>query len=67
MLESILEPHVTGPTTDPDDIRRRRLLNILLFGFFLAAIGGFLVLVTDALTTKRITSEESRWLWGIVV
>ncbi|MFZ5821806.1 MAG: sensor histidine kinase [Chloroflexota bacterium] len=67
MLKSILDPRITGPTTNPDDFRRRRLLNILLFGFFLAAIGGFLVLVTDALTTKRITSEESRWLWGIVV
>ncbi|MFZ5910182.1 MAG: sensor histidine kinase [Chloroflexota bacterium] len=67
MLESILEPHVAGPTTDPDDIRRRRLLNILLLGFFLAAIGGIFVLAIDSLTQKRIVPEEGRWLWGIVV
>jgi signal transduction histidine kinase len=67
MLKSILDPRVTVPTTDPDDVRRRRVLNILLLGFFLAALGGIFVLVMDAYTQKRILPEESLWLWGIVV
>lgn len=65
-LRSLLEPPRTHPSPDPDDLRRRRLLNILLLGLFLAAVGGFLVLAADALTLKKIASGESQWLWGIV-
>lgn len=65
-LQSLLEPPQTHPAPDPDDLRRRRLLNILLLGLFLAAVGGFFVLVADALTLKKIASGESQWLWGIV-
>lgn len=65
-IQRLLEPPQTHPPVDPDDLRRRRLLNILLLGLFLAAVGGFLVLTADTLSLKRIAPNESKWLWGIV-
>ncbi len=65
-LQAILEPPRTSPSVGPDEVRRRRLLNILLLGLFLAAVGGFVVLTADALIMRRIAPDESQWLWGIV-
>ncbi|GAB4505078.1 MAG: hypothetical protein Fur0043_20730 [Anaerolineales bacterium] len=66
LLQLLLAPPQTHPSADPDELRRRHLLNILLAGLFMAAVGGLLVLTADALTLKRIAPGESQWLWGIV-
>ncbi len=66
-LQAILEPPRTPPSVGPDEMRRRRLLNILLLGLFLAAVGGVVVLTADALIMRRIAPDESQWLWGIVL
>lgn len=66
-LQAILEPPRTPPSVSPDEMRRRRLLNILLLGLFLAAVGGVVVLTADALIMRRIAPDESQWLWGIVL
>jgi len=66
-LQAILEPPRIPPSVGPDEVRRRRLLNILLLGLFLAAVGGVVVLMADALIMRRIAPDESRWLWGIVL
>ncbi len=46
------------PSTDPDDIRRRKLLNILLFGIFSLAFMGTLLAVIFYQTGQAITKEE---------
>jgi signal transduction histidine kinase len=54
--------------TDPDDARRRRLLNILLFGTIIAALLGLLAVVIDVATRGPVKSAESQaTLFGIVL
>lgn len=42
-MQSFLDRVLTTPTVDPDDARRRRLLNILLAGVFISGLMGALV------------------------
>lgn len=56
------------PVSDPDDARRRRLLNILLFGTTVAALMGLLSVVIDTLTRGATDKVESQaTLFGIVL
>ena len=45
MITEMLNRFVTVPTTDPDDARRRKLLNILLIGIAIFSIVTFVVVV----------------------
>jgi len=51
---------VTVP--DPDDARRRRLLNILLLGNTVAALLGLLAILASSLATKQLNSPDSMLL-----
>jgi signal transduction histidine kinase len=56
------------PATDPDDARRKRLLNILLLGTLVAALLGLLSIVIDAVQNPKteFTPETQILLGGIV-
>src|SRR5689334_4484799 len=56
------------PVSDPDDARRRRLLNILLLGTMVATILGLIAVVADMITRGAADQAESQLtLVGIVV
>ena len=59
---------LTVPTTDPDDARRRRLLNILLLGTLLAAMIGLVsIIIFNILNPETNPSETQVLLVGITV
>ena len=45
------------PTSDPDEARRGRLLNILLLGMFIAAIVGLIFIVLNAIISNIALSD----------
>jgi signal transduction histidine kinase len=56
------------PTTDPDDARRRRLLNIILFAVLIAAIIALIaIIIADILDPLTEAAETKVILDGIVV
>ena len=57
------------PTSDPDDARRRRLLNILLLGVLVAALFGLIAIILATLRTEIATSDPDVQvlLGGIVI
>jgi signal transduction histidine kinase len=57
------------PTSDPDDARRRRLLNILLVGILTLAILGLLAIVVDTTRNNRanLDPDTQLLLTGIIV
>jgi signal transduction histidine kinase len=56
------------PVSDPDDARRRRLLNILLFGTLAATIMGLSAIVIDNMTRGGVDRVETQYtLLGTVV
>jgi signal transduction histidine kinase len=56
------------PVSDPDDGRRRRLLNILLFGTIIATLLGLVSVVIDTLTRGPADKVESQaTLFGILL
>src|SRR6476660_3594219 len=68
-MKAYIEQLVQVPTTDPDDARRRRLLNILLLGTLVAALLGLLSIILDAVQSPKtaLTPETQILLGGIVV
>ncbi len=59
---------LTVPTSDPDDARRRRLLNIILLAVLLAAIIALVaIIMADILDPLTADSETKQILDGIVV
>ena len=54
--------NVSAP--DPDDARRRRVLNILLLSTLVATIVGFVAIVAGSLTSKEFTKPETQLLLG---
>src|SRR5215207_6686429 len=56
------------PTTDPDDARRRRLLNIILLGALVAAIVALIAIVVYSIVDPQtFNSETQTLLVGTVV
>ena len=56
------------PTTDPDDARRRRLLNILLLGTLIAAMIGLVSIVINIILNPEVSQSETQILLvGITV
>ena len=58
---------LTVPTTDPDDGRRRRLLNILLLGTSIASVVGLIAIVIFTLLNPNIGQDEIQLLLGGIV
>ncbi len=59
---------LTVPTSDPDDARRRRLLNIILLAVLLAAIIALIaIIIADILDPLTEDTETKQILDGIVV
>lgn len=55
---------LTVPTTDPDDARRRRLLNILLLGTLIAALLGLTSVVISSISNPNISQSDIQVLLG---
>ncbi|MCI0555303.1 MAG: PAS domain-containing protein, partial [Anaerolineae bacterium] len=55
---------LTVPTTDPDDARRRRLLNILLLGTLIPALIGLVSIVINILINPNINQADTQLLLG---
>ena len=68
-MKAYIETLLNVPTNDPDDARRRRLLNILLIGVLAAALMGLvsIVMLTAANRNATLDSETQILLGGIVV
>jgi len=63
-----LNPILNVPTTDPDDARRRRLLNILLLGTLVAAMIGLVSIVINIILNPEVSQSETQILLvGITV
>jgi len=63
-----LNPILNVPTTDPDDARRRRLLNILLLGTLSAAMIGLVSIVINNILNPEVSQSETQILLvGITV
>jgi PAS domain S-box-containing protein len=61
-VNKFLDQILTIPVPDPDDARRRRLLNILMLGMFLAVFIGAAIATIDAFTLKGLGGTDSQWL-----
>jgi signal transduction histidine kinase len=56
------------PVSDPDDARRRRLLNILLLGTILATLAGLSAIIIDNATRGAINRAEIQsTLFGVIL
>lgn len=69
-MKAYLDSITVSPVSvsDPDEIRRRKLLNILLLGTIVAAISGLIALVIDAITRQATGEAEFQYtLIGIVL
>jgi signal transduction histidine kinase len=55
------------PTTDPDDARRRRLLNILLLGTLVASIVALIAIVINSVVDPEALNSETQLLLGGIV
>src|ERR1051325_4491833 len=67
-MRAYIEQLLQVPATDPDDARRKRLLNILLLRTLVAALLGLVAIVVDAVQNPQVefTSETQILLGGIV-
>jgi signal transduction histidine kinase len=68
-MKQFIEQLLNVPTSDPDDARRRRLLNILLLGVLVASLVGLLAVIINTMLDQHgvIDSETQVLLGGIVV
>jgi len=55
---------LTVPVSDPDDARRRRVLNILLLGTLAATIVGLLGIIIGSVAIAEISAPETQLLIG---
>ena len=62
-MKKILNSLLDVPTSNPDDARRRRVLNILLLGTLAAAIAG-LVGILDTGASSQVSNDDYRLLLG---
>jgi len=63
-MKRFFDAILTVPVSDPDDARRRRVLNILLLGTLGATIMGLLGIVLGSSTAEDITAPETQLLIG---
>lgn len=66
-MKKYLDPILNVPVTDPDDARRRRVLNILMLGTVVAALAGLIPIVFDSLVSKILTNADRQlFIFGIL-
>ena len=63
-MKKYVDTLLSVPVSDPDDARRRRVLNILLFGTLGATLIGFLAIVVSLTTAEQISDPELQLLIG---
>jgi PAS domain-containing protein len=63
-MKNFFDPLLTVSVPDPDDARRRRLLNILLLGNTIAAIVGLLAIILDNVASQQFNEPDTRILLG---
>ena len=61
-MKRFFDSILSVPVSDPDDARRRRVLNILLLGTLTATIIGLLGIIIASLTTAEISDPETQLL-----
>ena len=67
-MKAYIEQLVYVPTTDPDDARRRRLVNILLLGILVFALLGLLAVIINSISQNfTLNSDQQILLAGIVM
>lgn len=67
-MRSYIEHLVHVPVTDPDDARRRRLLNILLLGILVVALLGLLAILINSISQNyTLDPDQQILLIGIVI
>jgi signal transduction histidine kinase len=57
-MKAFLDSLLNVPTSDPDDLRRRRVLNILLLGTILAALLGLAGILSARYTFKAVSDAD---------
>jgi PAS domain S-box-containing protein len=66
-MKKFLDPILNVPVSDPDDARRRRVLNILMLGTVIAALAGLLAVIADSLISKSLTpTDRQLFIFGIL-
>ena len=63
-MKTFFDSFLNVSAPDPDDARRRRVLNILLLGTVIATVGGFLAIVIGSLTAKGFSKPDTQLLMG---
>jgi signal transduction histidine kinase len=63
-MNNFFDSILSVPVSDPDDARRRRVLNILLLGTLGATIIGFLGIIISSTTAARFSHPETQLLLG---
>ena len=63
-MKAYLDTILTVPSSDPDDARRRRLINILLLGTLITAMVGLMAVVIYSFTNPQYDRSEIQVLLG---
>ena len=67
-MKAYINQLLNVPTSDPDDARRRRLLNILLLGILAAALLALLASLIDSATRQGAERTEIQLtIWGTII
>ena len=66
-MKKYIEAILNVPVSDPDDSRRRRVLNILLLGTVIAALSGLAAVVIDGLTSQSLTNTDRQLFMGGII
>jgi len=63
-MKTFFDSFLNVSAPDPDDARRRRVLNILLLGTLAATVVGFIAIAVDSVTTREFSQPEAQLLMG---
>lgn len=66
-MRSYFNAIVSVPVSDPEESRRRRLLNILMLGTIIASLCGLAVVLIDSFTSKSLSSSDRQLFIGGIV
>ena len=67
-MKTYIDSILNVPVSDPDDSRRRRLLNILMIGQVIAALAGLIAVILDSFTSQSLTpTDRQLFLVGITL